>query len=99
MRYLSPDWESGLYGDRETARRRVSAIILYGSLSRGDFHEGSDIDLVGDFRKRFHRRAAAIFDLTDLPIEPICYTEEEFAELVRSGNPFSHQVLAEGVRV
>ncbi|MCK9306900.1 MAG: nucleotidyltransferase domain-containing protein [Methanoculleus sp.] len=83
------------------ARRHVSAIILYGSFSRGDFHEGSDVDLivVGDFRERFHKRAAAILDLTDLPVEPICYTEEEFAEMVRGGNPFIHQALAEGVRV
>ncbi|MFY1642670.1 nucleotidyltransferase domain-containing protein [Methanoculleus bourgensis] len=35
------------------ARRRISAIILYGSFARGDFHEGSDI--VGDFRERPHR--------------------------------------------
>ncbi|NQS74702.1 MAG: nucleotidyltransferase domain-containing protein [Methanoculleus sp.] len=29
-------------------------MILYGSFSRGDFHEGSDLDLiiVGDFRER-----------------------------------------------
>jgi len=44
-------------------------------------------------------RAAAVLDLTDLPVEPICYTEEEFAELVRSGNPFILQALAEGIRV
>ena len=25
-------------------RRRVSAIILYGSFASGDFHEGSDVD-------------------------------------------------------
>jgi len=83
------------------ARRHVSTIILYGSFSRGDFHEGSDVDLivVGDFRERFHKRAAAILDLTELPVEPICYTEEEFAELVRSANPFIQQALAEGVRV
>jgi len=83
------------------ACRRISAVILYGSFARGDFHEGSDIDLiiVGDFRERPHRRAAAILGLTGLPIEPICYTEEEFAELVRSGNPFILQALAEGVRV
>ena len=57
------------------ARRRVSAVILYGSFARGDFHEGSDVDLivVGDFRERPHRRAATILDLTDLPIEPICH--------------------------
>ena len=44
-------------------------------------------------------RAAAILDLTDLPVEPLCYTEEEFAELVRSPNQFIHQALAKGVRV
>ena len=83
------------------ARRRISAVILHGSFSRGDFHEGSDVDLivVGDFRERFHKRAAAILDLTELPVEPICYTDEEFTELVRSGNPFIHQALAKGVRV
>lgn len=83
------------------SRRRVSAVILYGSFARGDFHEASDVDLivVGDFRERHHKRAAAILDLTDLPIEPLCYTEEEFAELVRSGNPFILQALAEGIRV
>ena len=39
------------------ARRHVSTIILHGSFSRGDFHEGSDVDLivVGDFRERFHK--------------------------------------------
>ncbi len=83
------------------ARRRISVIILYGSFARGDFHEGSDIDLiiVGDFHERPHRRAATILGLTDLPIEPLCYTEEEFAELVRSANPFIRQALAEGIRV
>ena len=87
----------------ETIRshRRILFIILYGSFARGDFHEGSDVDLivVGDFRERFHKRAAAILDLTELPVEPICYTDEEFTELVRSGNPFILQALAEGIRV
>lgn len=47
VRYLTPDRESRLYGDRG------GAIILYGSFSRGDFHEGSDV--VGDVRERFHK--------------------------------------------
>ena len=83
------------------ARRNISTIILHGSFARGDFHEGSDIDLivVGDFRERFHRRAAVILGLTDLPIEPLCYTEEEFAELVRSENLFILEALAEGIQV
>ena len=43
----------------ETIRshRRILFIILYGSFARGDFHEGSDVDLivVGDFRERPHK--------------------------------------------
>ncbi len=83
------------------SRRRVAAIILYGSFARGDFHEGSDVDLiiVGDFPERHHKRAATILDLTDLPVEPLCYTDEEFAELVRNGNPFIRQALTEGIQV
>jgi hypothetical protein len=75
--------------------RHVSAIILYGSFARGDFHEGSDLAR-GRSRAVPQSRAAAILGL---PVEPFCYTEEEFAEPVRSPNPFIHQALAEGVRV
>ena len=65
----APPTTSALFGDRAGpgpcpgAHRRVSAVILYGSFARGDFHEGSDI--VGDFRERPHRRAATILGLTD----------------------------------
>ncbi|HOI13315.1 MAG TPA: HEPN domain-containing protein [Methanoculleus sp.] len=83
------------------ARRRVSAIILYGSFSRGDFHEERDVDpiVVGDFPERPHKRATFIIGLTDLPVEPLCYTDEEFAGLIREENPFILQALAEGTRV
>ena len=74
---------------REAVALRVIGQVR--DLARGDFHEGSDVDLivVGDFPERHHKRAAAILDLTDLPIEPLCYTGEEFAGMVRSGNPSS----------
>ena len=76
-------------------RRRAGAVIPYGSFSRGDFHEGSDLAR-GRSRAVPRGRAAAILDL---PVEPLCYTEEEFAEMVRSPNPFNLQALAEGVGV
>ncbi len=83
------------------AHRRISTIILYGSFARGDFHEGSDIDLiiVGDFHERPHKRAATILGLSDLPVEPPCSTDGEFADMVRDENPFILQALAEGIRV
>ncbi|MEA3281471.1 MAG: nucleotidyltransferase domain-containing protein [Euryarchaeota archaeon] len=58
----------------------VHKILVFGSFIRKDLNEGSDIDIiiVGDCGERFHKRIAAIMDLADLPIEPLCYTLEEF---------------------
>ena len=79
----------------------VDWIIVFGSFSRGDFNEGSDIDLliVGNFKERFHKRYPEIAAVTDLPIEPVCYTKEELGELVRNKNPFILSILEEGIAV
>ena len=76
----------------------VRRIIVFGSYVRGDLNEGSDIDLVvvGDFKERFHKRIASILNLTDLPIEPLCYTEEEFREMIKNNKGFISEVLKEG---
>jgi predicted nucleotidyltransferase len=73
-------------------------VYLYGSFARGDVHEGSDIDLiiVGDFKERFFDRIGRILDLTDLPIEPLVYTRDEFDAMKRD-NLFIKSVL-EGAR-
>lgn len=61
-------------------RYKASKILVFGSYVSAGLNEGSDIDLVvvGDFKERFHKRAVGVIGLTDLPIEPLCYTEEEF---------------------
>lgn len=81
------------------SRFRVDRIVLFGSAARGSMHEGSDIDLIviGDFTERFHKRTAALLDLTDLPVEPLCYTPEEFERFVEEKNLFILQALLEGV--
>lgn len=83
------------------SRMDIERIILFGSVARGDYNEGSDVDLliVGDFTGRFHLRPMDIFELTDLPVEPICYTREEFAEMLRKKNPFVLTVCDEGIPV
>jgi len=67
-------------------------IYLFGSYARGDYHEGSDVDLaiVGDFRERFIDRIGRILDLNDtsLEIEPMAYTEDEFSRMEKRGNAF-----------
>lgn len=79
----------------------VSKIIVFGSYVRGDLNEGSDIDLVivGDFKEKFHRRIAEVIGLTDLPIEPLCYTEDEFKRMISNDNNFIAEVLKEGVMI
>lgn len=76
---------------------KITNIYLFGSFARGDFNEGSDIDLllVGDFSGKLHERIKEILDLTDLPIEPLVYTEEEFEEMQRN-NSFIKEILKEG---
>ncbi len=69
-------------------------VYMFGSFARGEIHEGSDIDLivVGDFKERFFERIGKIIEMTDLPIEPLVYTKEEFEEMKKS-NPFIKEVL------
>ncbi|MDP2754551.1 MAG: nucleotidyltransferase domain-containing protein [Nitrospirota bacterium] len=79
----------------------VREVYLYGSFAKGEIHEGSDIDLliIGDFRERFFDRIGKILDLTDLPIEPLVYTVEEFEEFKKSQNPFIMEVLKTAVKI
>ncbi|MDI6714655.1 MAG: nucleotidyltransferase domain-containing protein [Thermodesulfovibrio sp.] len=79
----------------------VKEVYLYGSFAKNEIHEGSDIDLIiiGDFKERFFDRIGKILELTDLPIEPIVYTPEEFDELNKSQNPFITEVLKTAIKL
>ncbi len=77
----------------------VHTVYLYGSLVKGEMHEGSDIDIlvIGDFKERFFDRIGKILQLTDLPIEPLVYTSDEFEAMKKSDNPFISEVLKNAV--
>jgi len=76
------------------SKHKVSKVYLYGSFARGDFHQGSDIDLivVGEFEGRMPQRIGKILDLTSLPVEPLVYTEAEFEQMKERA--FLKEVLA-----
>jgi predicted nucleotidyltransferase len=76
------------------SKHKVGKVYLCGSFARGDFHEGSDIDLiiVGEFEGRMPQRIGKIFDLTSLPVEPLVYTEAEFEQMKERA--FLKEVLA-----
>ena len=79
----------------------IKEVYLYGSFAIGEIHEGSDIDMliVGEFNERLFDRIGKILDLTDLPIEPLAYTVEEFEELQKSQNPFITEILKTAIRL
>ena len=69
-------------------------MYLCGSFARGDFNEGSDLNLiiVGEFEGKMSQRVKKIFDLTALPVEPLLYTEAEFEQMKE--RPFLKAILA-----
>lgn len=79
----------------------IERVYLYGSVARDEIHEGSDVDLViiGDFKGRFFERIGMILDLTDLPVESLAYTQEEFEALRAEDNPFILEVLQTGIEL
>lgn len=78
---------------------RIRKIIAFGSYARRDLNEGSDIDLIiiGNFKEKFHKRTANVLALTELPIEPLCYTEEEFEKIISENNSFLQKAVNEGI--
>ena len=79
----------------------IQKIYLYGSFARGEIHEGSDIDLVivGDFEERFFERIGRILEPTDLPVEPLVYTPQEFETMKATENSFIEEVLKTGIEL
>ena len=81
----------------------LKKIIIFGSFARGDYHKGSDLDLiiVGEFKERFIDRIGKIIELNDsnLEIDAMVYTEEEFQKIIQERRPFIEQALEEGIVV
>ena len=81
----------------------LKKIIIFGSFARGDYHKGSDLDLiiVGEFKERFIDRIGKIIELndSDLEIDVMVYTEEEFQKMIQERRPFIEQALEEGIVV
>lgn len=64
---------------------RINKLILYGSYARGDYREGSDIDLIlisedfsnHDYWSRIDLLSEAIYDVFE-PIEVVGFTPKEW---------------------
>lgn len=75
--------------------------ILYGSFVRGDWHRGSDLDLLVvsdsvplDFKDRWDLLYTVIMGF---PVEPHIYTTREFEEMLKHGRMTALDALTEGI--
>jgi predicted nucleotidyltransferase len=86
--------------NRIVRRYRPKKIILFGSLARGDIHEGSDLDLIiiKNTKEKFLKRMVRVLDLCDgkIVVEPLIYTEAEFKKMLEQRNDFLETVVSEG---
>jgi hypothetical protein len=86
------------------AHLRPQRILVFGSVARGDVHQGSDLDLIliGDFSGSRRDRVDLVLEVAwDLGlrrgVEPLVYTPEEFERAKRS--PDFAALLAEAREV
>ena len=81
----------------------VTAVILFGSLARGDYAPGSDADLLlfldSDKRRLIDRIPDYLREFLDapVPVEVFPYTKDEVDRMRASGNHFIERALREGV--
>ncbi len=82
---------------------RPEKVILYGSYARGDYHDGSDLDLIliKSTGARFPNRIEKVLEYChgEMAVSPLVYTEEEIAQMLRRGNTFLKRALEEGIVV
>ena len=79
---------------------RPEMIILFGSRARGDSAQESDLDLliIKKTRRRplWRRMDVRKILSTDLALDVVVYTPDEFKNLMKANGAFIRQVLQEG---
>jgi len=80
---------------------KVTAIV-YGSVARGDYGLGSDVDMLivsEQLPGHLLARMELLYSCLEGPLEPRGYTLTEFRTLQAKGHPFLNTVLSEGIAV
>ena len=76
--------------------------IVYGSVSRGDFNLGSDVDILiisEGLPNHPLERMEVLFSCHEPPLEPKGYTQAEFRALLAKRNSAIAEILKEGIVV
>jgi hypothetical protein len=88
----------------EVLRERLGKLtaIVYGSVSRGDFNLGSDVDVLIISEGLPHHpleRLEVLYSCHEPPLEPKGYTHTEFRTLLAKSNSAVAEVLKDGIVV
>jgi len=105
VRFLRLDYEEVMRRLKEYAeeavRRGALAVILIGSLARGDYTAYSDADVIivlrSDNRRPIDRIAEYIDPRMPVDLEPRVYTIEELKSMARRGARTVKEILEVGI--
>lgn len=93
--------EVGRFVERTVRELRPLALILFGSLAKGDYHQYSD----ADFCVVLAKSPGSIFEGYDLVVacdpsgvvQPVVYGADQFRQMVRQANGLALEVIADGL--
>jgi hypothetical protein len=91
-----------VYAERLRGRLGKLTAIVYGSVSRGDFNLGSDVDvlIISEGLPRHPlERMEVLYSCHEPPLEPKGYTHTEFQTLLAKRNSVLVEVLKDGIVV
>ncbi|RME36384.1 MAG: hypothetical protein D6793_05845 [Thermoflexia bacterium] len=70
-------------------------VVLFGSLATGDYTSSSDADVLVALRQPVEWET--VYACSDGIVQPVVVTWDELLAQLDSGEPFFHEILAEGV--
>jgi predicted nucleotidyltransferase len=93
--------EVEIYCRKIAGMLRPRSIVLFGSMARGNYGVGSDVDILvisDNFPSNFLERLRLLFDAnpTFAPIQAVGYTPAEFLKMIQRRHPTALYAVAEG---
>jgi hypothetical protein len=93
--------EVEIYCKKLVEKLRPRSIILYGSMARGDYGVGSDVDILvisDDLPPNFLERLRLLSEAnpTLAPIQAVGYTPAEFLQMIHRRHPTALYAVADG---
>jgi hypothetical protein len=105
---LTPNFENyvhteavGRFVERAARELRPLALILFGSLAKGDYHQHSDADfcivLAQAPRSMFEGYDRVVACDPSGVVQPVVYGPDQFRQMIRQANGLALEVMADGL--